>query len=107
MSSTSGPSDAPPSSASVSLNPELDYSLSHRVLAFYIISPIDDAEHALEEHRRFLAERQMVGRVYLCGDGMNAQVSGLAHACAEYREWVGARFASADVLFKEDPVDEP
>ena len=112
MSGTSNPEDAPessaaPTGASLSLNPDLDYSLKYRVLAFYVIAPIEGADAALEAHRKFLADRQMVGRVYLCEDGMNAQVSGLAYQCAEYRDWIGTQFPSTSLLFKEDPVEEP
>jgi UPF0176 protein len=89
------------------VNPQLDASLPFRNLAFYIISPVQSAEAVVEEHRAFLSRRQMVGRVYICSDGINAQVSGTAGQCAEYRDLCHAAFgagANSAVLFKEDPV---
>ena len=47
----------------------------------------------------------MVGRVYICEDGLNAQVSGTAAACEAYRAFAAAEFASIQLLFKEDPID--
>ena len=90
----------------VSVNPLLDASLPARVLAFYVIAPVAEPEAAVDRHRDFLTAREMSGRVYLSADGMNAQVSGLAAACAEYRDFVAAEFPSERLLFKEDPVDE-
>ena len=96
---------APPP-PTVSVNPLLDASLPARVLAFYVIAPVAEPEAAVDRHRDFLTAREMSGRVYLSADGMNAQVSGLAAACAEYRDFVAAEFPSERLLFKEDPVDE-
>ena len=48
----------------------------------------------------------MVGRVYICEDGINAQVSGTTDDCAAYRRFVAAGFPEPP-LFKEDPVAEP
>ena len=46
----------------------------------------------------------MVGRVYLCADGLNAQVSGTAADCAAYRGFAATAFPDVDILFKEDPL---
>lgn len=99
--------EVPGSGGIVSLNPDLDYTLPFRVLAFYVISPVDAAESLVEVHREFLARREMVGRVYLSADGLNAQVSGSTSSCLEYREFIAAAFPSTKLLFKEDPVAEP
>jgi len=64
-STSASTSIAPPPVFSV--NPQLDTSLPYRNLAFYIISAVQDAADVVEEHRAFLAEREMVGRVYICG----------------------------------------
>jgi len=94
----------------LSINPKLDATLPYRALAFYAISPIAQPDEAVESHRAFLTERGMVGRVYLCEDGINAQVSGAAEQCAEYRAYchdqLGPGAAPEPILFKEDPCDE-
>ncbi|EOD39683.1 hypothetical protein EMIHUDRAFT_448921 [Emiliania huxleyi CCMP1516] len=94
----------------LSINPKLDATLPYRALAFYAISPIAQPDEAVESHRAFLTKRGMVGRVYLCEDGINAQVSGAAEQCAEYRAYchdqLGPGAAPEPILFKEDPCDE-
>ena len=98
---------APPGSAPIlSINQALDFSLPYRVLAFYAIAPVADPDEAVEQHRRFLAEQRMVGRVYVCADGLNAQVSGTAASCEAYRTFAAAAFPSEQLLFKEDPIEE-
>ena len=92
----------------LSVNPALDYSLPYRVLAFYAVTPLDDVDEKVEAHRSFLAEHSMVGRVYVCADGLNAQVSGTAAACAEYRAFAAQELPpTLQLIFKEDPVGEP
>jgi len=98
--------DGGPQKSVLSLNEALDFSLPFRVLAFYAIAPIADPEVAVAAHRQFLADRKMVGRVYLCAEGLNAQVSGATAACEEYREFASAAFPSTSLVFKEDPIGE-
>ena len=98
----------PPQLNVLSVNRALDFSLPYRVLAFYALAPIPEPiDEAVERHRAFLTKRDMVGRVYLCADGLNAQVSGTAQACVDYREWVASEFPSEQLVFKEDPLEEP
>ena len=94
-------------SDSLSVNPSFDYSLPCRSLAFYLIGEVSLPDAAVSRHRKFLEEHQLVGRVYICSTGMNAQVSGTADACAAYRRFVSAEFPEDPPLFKEDPVAEP
>ena len=93
--------------SSLSTNPSFDLSLPCRNLAFYLICEVAEPDEAVRRHREFLDESSMVGRVYICGSGVNAQVSGTAAACAAYRRFVTAEFPDDPPLFKEDPVAEP
>jgi len=81
-------------------------SLTFRTLAFYVISTVEQPQRMVEEHSAFLAERGMVGRVYCCADGVNAQVSGDVHACDEYMQLLVSSFPTQQLLFKLDPVAE-
>ena len=56
------------------MNDALDYALPFRVLAFYVLAPVAAPAAAVEAHRRFLLAREMVGRVYISAEGLNAQV---------------------------------
>ena len=93
--------------SSLSTNPSWDFSLPCRNLAFYLIGEVAEPDEAVRRHRKFLDESSMVGRVYICSSGVNAQVSGTAAACAAYRRFVTAEFPEDPPLFKEDPVAEP
>ena len=93
--------------SSLSTNPSWDFSLPCRNLAFYLIGEVAEPDEAVRRHRKFLDESCMVGRVYICSSGVNAQVSGTAAACAAYRRFVTAEFPDDPPLFKEDPVAEP
>ena len=104
-----GEEEEPTPEPVLSVNPALDFSLPYRVLAFYAVAPVADPDARVEAHRAFLAAREMVGRVYICADGLNAQVSGTAEACAAYRAFADAEFSRAGeppLLFKEDPLAE-
>jgi len=91
----------------LSVNTELDFSLPYRVLAFYAIAPVAAPDDAVAEHRQYLVKHDMVGRVYICADGLNAQVSGTTASCEAYRAFAAAAFPGIQLLFKEDPVAEP
>ena len=93
--------------SSLSTNPSFDLSLPCRNLAFYLIGEVAEPDEAVRRHRKFLDESSMVGRVYICSSGVNAQVSGTAAACSAYRRFVTAEFPEDPPLFKEDPVAEP
>jgi predicted sulfurtransferase len=91
----------------LSVNTELDFSLPYRVLAFYAIAPVAAPDDAVAEHRQYLLKHDMVGRVYICADGLNAQVSGTTASCEAYRAFAAAAFPGIQLFFKEDPVAEP
>ena len=59
--------------SSLSTNPSFDLSLPCRSLAFYLIGEVADPDEAVRRHREFLAGSDMVGRVYICSSGINAQ----------------------------------
>ena len=93
--------------STLSTNPSFDLSLPCRSLAFYLIGEVAEPDEAVRRHRKFLDESSMVGRVYICSSGVNAQVSGTTAACSAYRRFVTSEFPDDPPLFKEDPVAEP
>ena len=63
-----------------------------RVVAnFYAFVRIDEPLWEVNEHRAFLKERDIKGRIYICEYGINAQLSGCRAAATEYCEWSAAR----------------
>ena len=91
----------------LSLNTALDFSQPYRILAFYALAPIAAPDERVAAHRAFLAARHMVGRVYICAEGLNAQVSGTPAACAEYRDFAASDFwvtvTRADLAAEREP----
>jgi len=75
-------------------------------MSFYNISPVADPDKSVEEHRTFLTNHFITGRVYICKDGINAQVSGRAADITAYQRFVLAAFPSDDIIFTRDPVPE-
>jgi UPF0176 protein len=76
------------------------------VAAFYIITPIADKHAAVSAHREFLAAHNVVGRVYIWDDGLNAQVSGASINVGAYVAWCEAAYPE-DFHVKLDKVVEP
>eukprot|EP00299_Pterocystis_sp_00344_P015112 c7532_g1_i1.p1 GENE.c7532_g1_i1~~c7532_g1_i1.p1 ORF type:complete len:183 (-),score=26.06 c7532_g1_i1:268-816(-) len=80
--------------------------LKFRVLNFYVIAPIGNIEHEMNCHRQVLVSMNMFGRVYVCADGINAQVSGVIESCDSYEDFVTSRFPSQQIIFKRDLAPE-
>ena len=91
--------------SSLSTNPSWDFSLPCRNLAFYLIGEVAEPDEAVRRHRKFLDESSMVGRVYICSSGVNAQVSGTAAACAASITSV-AELKGKTVAVEEGVVDD-
>mmetsp|Transcript_20666 Transcript_20666/g.57624 ORF Transcript_20666/g.57624 Transcript_20666/m.57624 type:complete len:454 (+) Transcript_20666:35-1396(+) len=87
-------------------------ALPCRVLAFYAVQGIPWPAEEASKHRAWCRAHAIVGRVWVCGGGINAQVSGTRGACENYARFAAARLqrsgeGAAPLLCKLDPVSEP
>ena len=70
----------------------MDYS----VLAYYVLTEIEDPHAEVARHKEFFKTRDFRGRIYISEQGINGQSSGSAAHAEEYQEWL-----RADPRFKE------
>jgi len=80
--------------------------MDYKVLLFYKYVKIENPELFREEQLKFCEENEILGRIYIAEEGINATVSGNAENIEKYKLnlWADERFD--DVVFKEDPSDE-
>lgn len=70
------------------------------VLAFYHIVPIENPKQEMKEQKRFCAQHNLQGRVYIADHGINGQMSGDREGAKAYMEWMHQRELFHDVHFK-------
>lgn len=58
------------------------------IVNFYHLTDIDNPNTAVLAHRRWLQGREILGRIYLSHQGINAQLSGPVSDAHAYAEWV-------------------
>lgn len=71
---------------------------SYYILAYYYIGKIEEPQLEVKRQQSFFKERDVTGRIYISEEGINCQMSGLAHEVERYMEWLKAdpRFSSID-----------
>lgn len=80
----------------------MDYS----VLAYYILTEIEDPLAEVARHKEFFANRDFRGRIYISEQGINGQSSGFAAHAREYQEWLLSDPRFSGVRFKTHPAKE-
>lgn len=58
------------------------------IVNFYHLSDIEDPKQVVEEHRKYLANKDIKGRIWISSQGINAQFGGLTTDATEYTQWV-------------------
>lgn len=74
----------------------MDYS----ILAYYVITPIEDPELEVKRHKEFFESRDFRGRIYISKEGINGQSSGRNDHAQEYMDWLHSDPRFKDVSFK-------
>ncbi|MDB2613890.1 rhodanese-related sulfurtransferase [Chlamydiales bacterium] len=70
------------------------------VLAYYHLVDIDDPKQEMKEHKRFCAQHDLMGRIYIAKHGINGQMSGSPEGAKAYMEWMEGRDLFKGVHFK-------
>jgi UPF0176 protein len=70
--------------------------MNYWIVAFYSLAPLDDPHGEVAKHKEFFKTRDLVSRIYISEQGINAQMSGLAEHAQEYMDWL-----RQDVRFRE------
>jgi UPF0176 protein len=74
--------------------------MTHRVLAYYLITPIADPHHEVKIHKVFCSQYDLKGRLYISSHGINGQMSGTVEAAKAYQEWMQGREQFQGITFK-------
>mmetsp|Transcript_30452 Transcript_30452/g.72469 ORF Transcript_30452/g.72469 Transcript_30452/m.72469 type:complete len:476 (-) Transcript_30452:392-1819(-) len=78
----------------------------YRVINFYHLVDLGEAEAEAERHRDFIEQNRLDlrGRIYVTPQGVNAQYSGTVWDAHRYVDWLRGQAAFAGLSFSSDPV---
>ncbi len=80
--------------------------MNYRVLLFYKYVQFADPEVFRKEHLKFCSENDILGRVWISYEGINATVSGTVVNILKYKNEIQRYPEFADTWFKEDQHNE-
>lgn len=63
------------------------------VVNFYHLAEVDKPQLVVAEHRHWLQQRDILGRIYISHQGINAQLSGPRADAHAYAEWISSQSA--------------
>lgn len=61
--------------------------MDYLVIAFYVFTKIDEPRYEVKNWKRFLKEKNALGRIYINEEGINAQMSISKEEAAAFYEW--------------------
>lgn len=73
---------------------------SYWVIAYYYLSSLEDPEGEIARQKEFFKGRDLMGRIYISEQGINAQMSASAAHGKEYVEWMRSDPRFNEVSFK-------
>jgi UPF0176 protein len=80
--------------------------LKYLVLAYYQFTAIEAAHDEVLAHKKFIADLDMTGRIYISEEGINGQSCILATEADTYMDWVRSRPHFEGIKFKLSPYHE-
>jgi UPF0176 protein len=80
--------------------------MKYEVILYYKFSEIDNTEAYCKEHRTFLKELGVLGRVYISPEGINGTLGGTPEKMQAYKEYLRSLPGFEDTEFKTDLHDE-
>lgn len=76
------------------------------VILYYYFHPIEDPEIFCRDHKQFLKELGVKGRVYVSSEGINGTLAGTVVQIAQYKEYLTGIEGFENTEFKSDIEDE-
>lgn len=76
------------------------------VILYYNFTTVEDPESFCEEHKAFLQDLGVKGRVYIGAEGINGTLGGSPDQIRAYKEYLHSLPSFADTEFKTDLADE-
>jgi UPF0176 protein len=80
--------------------------MHYEILAFYLITHIDNPQEIVLEHKKFIESLDIACRIYIAKDGINGQMSASKDASKAYRAWMQQHPLFKEVIFKIDASPE-
>ncbi|NJD21765.1 MAG: rhodanese-related sulfurtransferase [Melioribacter sp.] len=80
--------------------------MDYRVLLFYKYINFPEPQKFQQDHLRFCEKNDILGRVWISTEGINATVSGTVDNIKKYKSEIKKYPELADIWFKEDKHDE-
>lgn len=74
--------------------------MNYQVIAYYCLVPLEDPHAEIARQKEFFQTRDMMGRLYISEQGINAQMSALTSHAEEYIEWMRSDPRFAAIQFK-------
>ena len=66
--------------------------MEYKVLAYYLLTPMENPVKEVALHKSFLEKRNFKGRIYISEEGINGQASGSLEDAEAYMAWMKERF---------------
>ncbi|MCB1084566.1 MAG: rhodanese-related sulfurtransferase [Chlamydiia bacterium] len=80
--------------------------MTYKVLAFYCFCTIDEPEREVKRWKKFLEGLDAKGRIYLNGEGINAQMSILEKDLPKFVSWLGEDVRYGGIEIKVHETEE-
>ncbi|MCC6128272.1 MAG: rhodanese-related sulfurtransferase [Chlamydiae bacterium] len=75
-------------------------SVDYQVIAYYYLGGLEDPHVEIARQKEFFSKRDILGRLYISGLGINAQMSALSAHADEYIAWMRSDSRFANVQYK-------
>ncbi len=79
--------------------------MQYEVLLYYKFTEINNPEAFCKEHKRFLKELDVKGRVYIGSEGLNGTIGGTPEQMKQYKEYVWGLEGFEETEFKTEKSD--
>ena len=79
--------------------------MNYEVLLYYKFHPIENPERFCKEHKEFLKNLGVKGRVYIGSEGLNGTIGGTPDQMQQYREYVWSLNGFEETEFKTEESD--
>ena len=80
--------------------------MPYEVILYYNFSPVEDPERFCKNHKAFLKNLGLKGRVYIGPEGINGTLGGTSEQIQRYQEYLKSIEGFEDTEFKTDEHDE-
>ncbi len=74
--------------------------MDYQVIAYYYLGGLEDPRAEIARQKEFFASRDIMGRLYISEQGINAQMSALSAHADEYIAWMRSDSRFANVQYK-------